>query len=98
LLSPWAASRAICDQANRVRAQPAAHTGQHLTRGGIQPVHVFGDNQDRRPPGLGGQQLQGRQPDQLRSRSLPLAHTQGSAEPWITVWSAAVQRAGVSAG
>ena len=43
-------------------------------------MHVLGDNQDRRPPGPGSQQLQGRQPDQRQGRSLPAACPQGSEQ------------------
>jgi hypothetical protein len=63
-------------QPHRVRAQPAAHKRQHLARGGVQPVHVLGHYQHRRPPGPGGQQLQGRQPHQRQGRRRPLAHPQ----------------------
>jgi len=67
-------------QPDRVRAQPAAHKRQHLARGRIQPVHVLGDNQDRRPPGCGRQQLQDRQPHERHRRSHAAAHPQGGQQ------------------
>ncbi len=63
-------------QPHRVCAQPAGHKRQHLARGEVQPVHVLGDHQHRRPLGPGGQHLQGRQPHQRQRRSRPVAQPQ----------------------
>ena len=68
------------DQPDRLRAQPPRHERERLRRGGVEPLRVV-DDADQRPLLRHlGQQAQDRQADQEALRSVTVAHAEGRAE------------------
>ena len=68
------------DQPHRLRTEPPRHERERLRRGGVEPLRVIHDADQRPLLRHVGQQAQDRQADQEALRSVTVAHAEGRAE------------------